>query len=454
MRRRKNRLFTILFILILFLGLGYALLSQDLTINGITKVKGNTWSIYFDNVQVSSGSVELSNEDSAAEIDSNDDTLINYTVTLNLPGDFYEFTVDVVNDGSVDGMIGSIISKYGGTVISSTNPLPSYIDYTVTYIDDIPIAVNHLLEAGDTETYKVRVEFKREIENNELPETDQSLSFSFGVTYVQADNSAQTVLHPESFTTDSWETIINAVQLGITDVYHVGDTKSIELGNSLGTHTLRIANMSTPSECGGNDFSQTACGFVLEFVDIIARRIMHRNANIMDGWPATELRVYLNNLNDSTSIINSLPEVLRNAIIDTVVITGYGLSEEETNYISTDKLFLLSPRELWEDIDGDTSIGIDSYDTAYHNTRQLDYYAGLGVTMGGFNYDTYHYDGNYSGAIKLRDGSAYSWWLRSNYYNPSSSSTEDQFSFVNPVGGYLSSDSNVVWGVSPAFRIG
>ena len=37
----------------------------------------------------------------------------------------------------------------------------------------------------------------------------------------------------------------------------------------LGVHTLRISNMSTPQECNDEAFSQTACGFVVEFVDII-----------------------------------------------------------------------------------------------------------------------------------------------------------------------------------------
>ena len=64
-----------------------------------------------------------------------------------------------------------------------------------------------------------------------------------------------------SFADDSWATIIAAIQNGDTSLYHVGDTKSIDLG-TLGTHTLRIANMSTPSACSGSSYSQTACGFV------------------------------------------------------------------------------------------------------------------------------------------------------------------------------------------------
>lgn len=38
---------------------------------------------------------------------------------------------------------------------------------------------------------------------------------------------------------------------------------------------LRIANKETPVECSTEDFSQTACGFVLEFADQITGHPMN-----------------------------------------------------------------------------------------------------------------------------------------------------------------------------------
>ena len=92
-------------------------------------------------------------------------------------------------------MIGEIISKLNNTVISQENPVPSYLDYSVTYEDGTTIAPNHLLAANATETYKVRVEFKRDIEESDLPTTDQTNTFSFGVSYVQSDSNAIEVPH-------------------------------------------------------------------------------------------------------------------------------------------------------------------------------------------------------------------------------------------------------------------
>ena len=192
----KNNKLIILIVLLLFISLGYAILTQTLTITGTTKINANTGSIHFNNVQINSNSVSLSTGDSAAAINQSDNTLVEYTVTLNQPGDYYEFTVDAVNDGSIDGMINTVVSKLNGTTISSINPLPAYLDYSVTYSDGVAIAQNHLLAANTTETYKVRVEFKRNIENSELPSTAQTLSFNFGVQYVQADSNVIAVPHP------------------------------------------------------------------------------------------------------------------------------------------------------------------------------------------------------------------------------------------------------------------
>ena len=189
-QRRKNIL-VLLLVLLCSLGLGYALLRTNLTINGTSKIKGNTWDIHFENLNVTDGSVELSTDDVAAAIGSNT-TEVSYTVTLNQPGDFYEFTVDAVNAGSIDGMVESVTSKLNDAVITT---LPAYLDYSVSYSDGVAILPNQYLKAGETETYKVRIEFKKDIESTDLPTSIQTLTLDFGVAYIQADNTATEVEH-------------------------------------------------------------------------------------------------------------------------------------------------------------------------------------------------------------------------------------------------------------------
>ncbi len=57
--QRKQTTKLLLFIVLCTLGIGYALLQTTLTINGTSKIRGNTWDIHFENIDVTDGSVEL-----------------------------------------------------------------------------------------------------------------------------------------------------------------------------------------------------------------------------------------------------------------------------------------------------------------------------------------------------------------------------------------------------------
>ena len=69
----------------------------------------------------------------------------------------------------------------------TVSEVPDYLDYSVTYSDGMEIQENHKLEAGVTETYKVRLEFKTDIE--ELPDAT-TITTSLEPQYLQADNLA------------------------------------------------------------------------------------------------------------------------------------------------------------------------------------------------------------------------------------------------------------------------
>ena len=260
---------------------------------------------------------------------------------------------------------------------------------------------------------------------------------------------------PNSFATDSWKTIIKAVRNNNIGKYNVGGTKKVDLG-TYGTHTLRVANTSTPSECSRAGFSQTACGFVLEFADIITTHKMNDTNTNVGGWPASSMYTFVNN-----RIYNYLPSELRNAIIDTTVVSGHGKTSGETNFTSTDKLYLLSTAEVWADaVSSSNGInGIDEKllisplsisgepgkincdiecDNARDITRQLDYYKNLGITIN-----------NYSGAIKKNGTIASYWWLRA-----ARSINTDSFYAVSETGHYDSTSANNTFGVAPAFRLG
>ena len=315
-------------------------------------------------------------------------------------------------------------------------------------ISDMTIAKKISIESGITHKYTFTILFK---EINADQNYNQGKEFN-GVLGIEE--------YINHFAIDSWDTIIANVKSGNIDTYSVGDVKEIELYD-YGVHTLRIANMSAPSECNTDGFSQTACGFVIEFADIIATKEMnwgtYQGKNYqygwnIGGWPECDIYSFLNE-----EILYYFPEELVNAIIDTMVVSSYG-SKDTENFISTDKLYLLSTAEIWADaVSSSNSINVSneksvilrlaadipacgiSCDKARNVTRQLDYYKNLGVTT----------INNYSEAIKKNGTTVSDWWLRSSY-----NGSNVHFFNVCSDGEWCYTVASYEYGVSPAFRIG
>ena len=185
----KRIVFSVIILVLLLLGIsvGYAALSTTLNINGSSRINNARWDIHFENLQFNSESVSLSNGDVIPTINTSTLTEVTYSITLNNPGEFYEFTVDARNSGTIDGMVSGVSSKMNNSEITI---LPSFLNYSVTYDDGEVIQANHALYAGEKETYKIRVEYRSDITANQLPTVPENYTFSFSVYFVQADNNA------------------------------------------------------------------------------------------------------------------------------------------------------------------------------------------------------------------------------------------------------------------------
>lgn len=467
-KNKKRNTIMLLILLVCGITIGFAVLTTTLQINGVGLVKGNKWDIHWENVDNESGVQAETPQIDAAK------TTVTYEINLVNPGDYYEFTVDAVNKGSIDGEINKIETRFYAADGDSEIELPSYLKYSVTYDDDSPLEIGQRLNVNQTKTYKVRIDFKTNVTAEELPEVNTSIVSKFTVVYIQPGIKIET----KSFEEDSWPTIVDAIRTGKTEDYNVGDEKDIDLGE-YGIHRVRIANKSTPSECDQPGFSQTACGFVLEFVDSITPRIMapydsryyygDDTANIPNGvgnrgsWQYCDARAFLNNgvyqyqnIDYSTDgLFDNFPKVIRDAIIPTTVVTGHGWYStstfgdkgDNTNFTTTDKIYLLAPHEIYEDVSEEGRLLYRDRDTDYYNTRQLDYYRKMGTTSE-----------NYASAIKQSNGVNREWWLRTPfnmspyvYYNVSDSG------FVDYNYAYTSSSpngANPYIGISPAFRLG
>ena len=183
-KRKNHNVLIALIILLLGISIGYAALTTTLVINGESTIKKVVWNMHFANVKTENGSVTINtaNGEKAAYIPNADETRVEYKISLQQPGDYYEFTVDVVNDGTLDAKISS------DPVLLGTDGYNQYIKYTTVWDDDqtkLP-AKNDIIEAGHSRKARVKIEFDTNIRTEDLPTEDKVLEFTYSMNFVQA----------------------------------------------------------------------------------------------------------------------------------------------------------------------------------------------------------------------------------------------------------------------------
>ena len=430
--RKRKSTYKIFFLVLVGMTVGFAAINTTLQLIGTLNIAKTTWNIHWEN-PTKTGGVTATTD---VHLKQNDNTTVEYSVNLANQGDYYEFTVDAKNDGTIDAMITGIENKVYENNVEIQKP--DYLDFIVTYSNGMAIDFDQKLSAGNFETYKVKVMYKTGLTADQLPTSNRNLKFTFKVTYMQADENAKSL----RFEDESWETIVANVHNGtIPAFYTVGSTKEIEMDldgdGTTETYHLRIANNSTPTVCSTPGYSQTACGFVLEFVEVLKPantdyRQINTNGTNAGGWRETTQVVYLNG-----EFYNKIPETIRNAIIPTYPIvsssgSANGISNDITESDTTiNKIYNLAAREIGWDITYDNKRNVNTH------TRTLDYYDGNN------NVDATRIKKNLQGTVM-------SWWTRS-----AQSIGTDQF-YIAQVNGtsFPAGSTSIQYGISPAFRIG
>ena len=149
--------------------------NDDPESNETTEIEKNTWDVHFENVSVNKESVQAI---IPAKLNAKK-TSVNFEVYLENPGDYYEFTVDVVNSGNMD-------AKVTANPILSGVPdeFKEYFKYTVKYSDGTTIKKDDELNTGKRKTIVVRVEFDKE-KGVGLVTDEKTFNLGFSVDYVQ-----------------------------------------------------------------------------------------------------------------------------------------------------------------------------------------------------------------------------------------------------------------------------
>ncbi len=184
---RKEHKYLLLIVILLSLGVGYAFLNANLTINGTANIKDNTWNVHFVNYQRSYNSTASTISEPVIEGDTT--TEISYEVSFQEPGDYYEFTVDVINTGTLNAIIDSLET----TVFDGDNELsgiPDYFDYSVTYGNGNEYVLPHELKIKIKDTLLVSLGFKRDITAAQYEEiAGKSFRFNMKVNSIQGSNA-------------------------------------------------------------------------------------------------------------------------------------------------------------------------------------------------------------------------------------------------------------------------
>ena len=164
------------------LTIAYSALSAVLTISGNARVSAADWDIYLSNPRVTNGSATTN-----LPVIKTSSTL-EFETTLNMPGDFYEFVVDVVNGGDIDAMIENVVKTPDLTAEQA-----KFLKYEITYQNNESITTKQLLAKDTTMPIKVRVEYRKDLNNSDLPTGQVVLDLSLTLEYVQSDGSGSIV---------------------------------------------------------------------------------------------------------------------------------------------------------------------------------------------------------------------------------------------------------------------
>lgn len=174
-KKSKNTLLLIVLLAILGISIGYAALSQNLTINGTSKIVSD-WAIEITNIESKFTSGETGAVDNSAPTVGDDKVSATFDVTLYYPGAVATYDVTVENKGSINAKLDSISG-----IDTANSTTPTDVKYSIT-------PTTNTLAAGDTTTYTVTVEWEKG-DTNTVPETNGTTkTATITLNYVQETN--------------------------------------------------------------------------------------------------------------------------------------------------------------------------------------------------------------------------------------------------------------------------
>mgnify|MGYP002524623673 CR=1 FL=1 len=168
-KKKKNIMIIVLCFVLLLMGVGYAVVSQRLTIGGTAKMQG-VWDVRITNIQ-------LSRKTGLAKDNSHkyENLSASFQTETLAPGDMLEYTVSVSNKGNIDALVSEINATLDG---------PEAIKYTVEGIKK-----GDVIKEGVTKEVIITIKFD---ENATVIPTNKTSTLNINFTCIQNTQSIPT----------------------------------------------------------------------------------------------------------------------------------------------------------------------------------------------------------------------------------------------------------------------
>lgn len=181
--KRKN----IVLILLLFISIGFAVLTSNLSINDTASFTDASFNVHFENAKVEDKNID----DGTITINSGDVTITS-TGTFDKPGDYINTSFYVINNGTMDAQL-NILSVSG-----ITTQLSNYFAYTLKYdIGGANVARGDVLRAGQGRKINLHIEYKYDVE--ELT-TASNLNLTITMNYINPKKVPATTVWDYEYT--------------------------------------------------------------------------------------------------------------------------------------------------------------------------------------------------------------------------------------------------------------
>ena len=186
MKKKKNIIIGILIAVIALMGVGYAALSQVLTINGTANVAG-TWDVRITEIELIYSEGASNTNDIAPSYTA---TSATFSVDLEYPGAYAEYLVTIENRGTINAELSSVT---GLDLANTTTPIDIRFGFDYQYSeDDIEDGIendafgNFIIEPGQSYYHQVIIYWDEN--STSIPSVTTKIA-TINLNYVQTDRT-------------------------------------------------------------------------------------------------------------------------------------------------------------------------------------------------------------------------------------------------------------------------